>query len=69
MSPFRCKVTGASGTAPVAQAQLPRRCGADPANGRPNATPSNCTVGAKQPFYWFQKERVSLFHASKSDLI
>lgn len=52
MTPFRCKVTGAKSTAPVAKAQLPRRCGADVPNGRMQADTKNCTVGAKQPFYW-----------------
>ena len=39
------------------QYSLYRRCGADPEHGVPYATPSNCTKGAKQPLYWFQKER------------
>ena len=41
---------------PLAKAQVPRRCGADPADGKVDAVPGNCTYGAKQPFYWFQKE-------------
>ncbi len=32
-------------------------CGADPDNGKPDAVPSNCTVGPVQPFYWYQNER------------
>ncbi|KAH8100765.1 hypothetical protein BXZ70DRAFT_126304 [Cristinia sonorae] len=61
MNGFRCQVTGASGTTPIGKPALPRRCGADPANGVANATPSNCTVGPKQPFYWLQKERNNMF--------
>jgi hypothetical protein len=36
--------------------QIPRRCGTDPANRRPNVSPGNCTYDAKQPFYWSQQE-------------
>ncbi|TCD61917.1 hypothetical protein EIP91_007709 [Steccherinum ochraceum] len=61
MNGFRCKVTGATGTTAIGKAALARRCGADPANGVPNATPSNCTVGPKQPLYWDQKERNNMF--------
>ena len=56
MTGFKCKVTGATSAVPVSTPQLARRCGADPTNGRTEATPSNCTYGAKQPFYWYQAE-------------
>ncbi|THH29424.1 hypothetical protein EUX98_g4750 [Antrodiella citrinella] len=61
MTGFRCKVTGASGTTAIGKPALARRCGADPANGVQNATPSNCTVGPKQPFYWDQTEQNNMF--------
>lgn len=33
------------------------RCGTDPhQEGADIAHPGNCTVGAKQPIYWYQKE-------------
>ena len=57
MTGFKCNVTGSTSNVPLAKAQLPRRCGADPANGVTSATPGNCTYGAKSPFYWFQAER------------
>lgn len=57
MTAFQCNFPGATGKSAVAKGKLPRRCGADPANGRPHATPKNCTVGAMQPFYWYQAER------------
>jgi hypothetical protein len=57
MNGFRCKVTGSVSNAVLAPAKVPRRCGADPERGVTTATPGNCTYGAKQPFYWFQKER------------
>ena len=58
MNGFRCKVTGSVVTnVTLAPAKVPRRCGADPERGITKATPGNCTYGAKQPFYWFQKER------------
>ena len=56
MNGFRCNVTGATSDVPVAKPQVARRCGADPDFGKPDAAPGNCTYGAKQPFYWFQKE-------------
>lgn len=74
MTPFRCNVTNVKSTVPIATAKLPRRCGADPANKKLVASPSNCTYGAKQPFYWFQAERNNVsvksllpFIMSKSD--
>lgn len=57
MNGFKCNVTGSTSTVPLAQPKVPRRCGADPPNGVMNPTPGNCTYGAKNPFYWFQKER------------
>lgn len=44
---FRCKVTGATSTAPVAPAKPPVWCEDDP---------SRCTKGAKQMLYWNQQE-------------
>ena len=57
MTGFRCKVTDSVSNVALAAAKVPRRCGADPERGVTDATPGNCTYGAKQPFYWFQKER------------
>ncbi|EMD31282.1 hypothetical protein CERSUDRAFT_145210 [Gelatoporia subvermispora B] len=61
MNGFQCNVTGATSNVALAQSQVPRRCGADPANGKPNASPGNCTYGAKQPLYWFQAEQNNMF--------
>ncbi|OCH94830.1 hypothetical protein OBBRIDRAFT_788832 [Obba rivulosa] len=61
MNGFQCNVTGSTSNVALAQSQVPRRCGADPANGKPNASPGNCTYGAKQPFYWFQAEQNNMF--------
>ncbi|ODO08833.1 hypothetical protein L198_00566 [Cryptococcus wingfieldii CBS 7118] len=47
---YRCNVTGATGTTALPQANTANKC------DYPTDT-SNCTVGAKQPHYWFQKER------------
>ena len=57
MNGFRCNVTGSVSNIGLAPGKVPRRCGADPERGVMNATPGNCTYGAKQPLYWFQKER------------
>ncbi|KAH8100774.1 hypothetical protein BXZ70DRAFT_971902 [Cristinia sonorae] len=57
MNGFKCNVTGSTSDVPLARPQVPRRCGADPDNNVAQATPGNCTYGAKQPFYWFQAER------------
>ena len=57
MNTFKCNITGSTSDVALAKAQVPRRCGADPDFGKPEAVPGNCTYGAKQPFYWFQKER------------
>ncbi|WVQ72577.1 hypothetical protein IAR50_002135 [Cryptococcus sp. DSM 104548] len=47
---YRCNVTGATGTTALPQANTANKC------DYPTDT-SNCTVGAKQPHYWFQKEK------------
>lgn len=57
MNGFRCNVTGSTSNIPVAKPQLARQCGKNPADGKMEDFPGNCTYGAKQPFYWFQKER------------
>ena len=57
MNGFRCNVTGSTSNVALATPQVARRCGADPANDKMQAAPGNCTYGAKQPLYWFQKER------------
>ncbi|TDL17933.1 hypothetical protein BD410DRAFT_729243 [Rickenella mellea] len=64
MNGFRCNVTGATSSIPIAKAQVPRRCGADPEFGKMQADPSNCTYGAKQPFYWLQKEQNNMFEGA-----
>ncbi|EIW57727.1 uncharacterized protein TRAVEDRAFT_65440 [Trametes versicolor FP-101664 SS1] len=64
MTGFKCNVTGSTSTVPLAKPQLPRRCGADPDFGKPDAAPGNCTYGAKQPFYWFQAERNNMFEGT-----
>lgn len=64
MTGFKCKVTGATSAVPISTPQLARRCGADPTNGRTEATPSNCTYGAKQPFYWYQAEGSTFFEGT-----
>nr|VWO99737.1 N/A [Ganoderma boninense] len=66
MNGFRCNITGSTSDVPLAKAQVPRRCGADPTNGKPDAVPGNCTYGAKQPFYWFQLEENNMFEGTYS---
>ncbi|KDQ59092.1 hypothetical protein JAAARDRAFT_652144 [Jaapia argillacea MUCL 33604] len=66
MTGFRCNVTGATSNVPVAKSQVPRRCGADPDNGKMQASPGNCTYGSKTPFYWFQAERNNMFEGTYS---
>ncbi|KAJ8454723.1 hypothetical protein ONZ51_g12869 [Trametes cubensis] len=61
MNGFKCKVTGDVGTQPLGKPAVPRRCGADPDNGRPDPTPGNCTIGAKLPMYWYQREGNNMF--------
>ncbi|KAI0671907.1 hypothetical protein C8Q78DRAFT_1031345 [Trametes maxima] len=65
MNGFKCNITGSTSDVALAKPQLPRRCGADPDNKKP-AAPGNCTYGAKQPFYWFQKERNNMFEGTYS---
>ena len=48
MTPFRCRVTGATSTTPVAAPNPPVWC---------EGNPSACTKGAKQMIYWNQNER------------
>ncbi|CDO76981.1 hypothetical protein BN946_scf184298.g8 [Trametes cinnabarina] len=64
MTGFKCNVTGSTSNVPLAKPQVPRRCGADPDFGKPEASPGNCTYGAKQPFYWFQAERNNMFEGT-----
>ncbi|KAF9647895.1 hypothetical protein BDM02DRAFT_3116375 [Thelephora ganbajun] len=64
MNGLRCKITGSVSNVGLAPAKVPRRCGADPERGVTEATPGNCTYGAKQPFYWFQKERNNMFEGT-----
>ncbi|TFK94090.1 hypothetical protein K466DRAFT_580390 [Polyporus arcularius HHB13444] len=64
MNAYKCKVTGDVGVQPIGKPALPRRCGADPDNGRPNATPGNCTVGAKLPMYWYQTQGNNMFEGT-----
>jgi hypothetical protein len=45
--PFKCKVTGATSTTPVATPKPPVWCEDDP---------SKCVKGAKQMIYWNQQE-------------
>ncbi|KAI0636238.1 hypothetical protein C8Q77DRAFT_1052406 [Trametes polyzona] len=61
MNGFKCDITGASSTVPLAKPKVARRCGADPEHGKPDPVPGNCTYGAKQPLYWLQKERNNMF--------
>ncbi|KAF9223514.1 hypothetical protein BS17DRAFT_782034, partial [Gyrodon lividus] len=50
MNAFQCVVTGPKPDTPaLAKPQVARRCGTDPEHGVMQATPSNCTIGAKQP--------------------
>ena len=57
MNGFKCKVTNSTSNVALAKPKVPRRCGADPDYDKADAAPGNCTYGAKQPFYWFQKEQ------------
>ncbi|WVR07021.1 hypothetical protein IAU60_004060 [Kwoniella sp. DSM 27419] len=47
---YRCNVTGATGVTPIPPPKTANKCDYP-------ADTSNCTVGAKQPHYWFQNER------------
>ncbi|QRV74901.1 hypothetical protein RhiJN_02916 [Ceratobasidium sp. AG-Ba] len=53
MNPFDCNVTNATGSVPIPPPQVPRYCPVDK---------TNCTVGAKQPFYWLQNEGNNMFN-------
>ncbi|TFK91420.1 hypothetical protein K466DRAFT_515481 [Polyporus arcularius HHB13444] len=64
MNGFKCKVTGSTSNVALAMPTVPRRCGADPQNGKTDTVPGNCTYGAKQPFYWFQAERNNMFEGT-----
>ncbi|CAE6384342.1 unnamed protein product [Rhizoctonia solani] len=55
MNPFDCAVANATSALPIPPAQVPRYCPVDK---------GNCTVGAKQPFYWLQKEGNNIFNDS-----
>ncbi|KDN48575.1 hypothetical protein RSAG8_02562, partial [Rhizoctonia solani AG-8 WAC10335] len=55
MNPFDCAVTNATSTVPIPPPQVPRYCPVDK---------TNCTVGAKQPFYWLQKEGNNMINDS-----
>ncbi|KAL4244267.1 hypothetical protein ABKN59_010384 [Abortiporus biennis] len=66
MNGFKCNITGSTSNVALAKPQVPRRCGADPDNGKMQASPGNCTYGAKQPFYWFQAERNNMFEGTYS---
>ncbi|OCF36854.1 hypothetical protein I316_01451 [Kwoniella heveanensis BCC8398] len=47
---YRCNITGATGVTPLPAANTANKC------HYPSDT-ANCTVGAKQPHYWYQAER------------
>jgi len=66
MNGFKCNVTGSTSNFSVAQSKVPRRCGADPTNGKMQAAPANCTYGAKTPFYWFNLEQNNMFEGNFS---
>ncbi|KAI0663755.1 hypothetical protein C8Q70DRAFT_906931 [Cubamyces menziesii] len=66
MNGFKCEITGASSTVPLAKPKVARRCGADPDHGKPDPVPGNCTYGAKQPLYWLQKERNNEFEDAQA---
>ncbi|KAH8100776.1 hypothetical protein BXZ70DRAFT_1064400 [Cristinia sonorae] len=61
MNGFQCNITGSTSNVALAKPEVARRCGADPKRNKMEAAPGNCTYGAKQPFYWFQKERNNVF--------
>jgi hypothetical protein len=66
MNGFQCRVTNSTSTVGLATSKVARRCGADPANKKPDAVPGNCTYGAKQPLYWFQAEQNNMFEGTYS---
>ncbi|CAE6446984.1 unnamed protein product [Rhizoctonia solani] len=55
MNPFDCAVANATSSVPIPPPQVPRYCPVDK---------TNCTVGAKQPFYWLQNEGNNIFNDS-----
>lgn len=66
MNAFRCKFTGTTSAArKIMKPKLARRCGKDVPNNKP-ADASNCTVGAKQPLYWYQLEGNNMFEGEYS---
>jgi len=66
MNGFKCNVTNSTSAVPVARSRVPRRCGADPSNNKMQSAPGNCTYGAKQPFYWFNREGNNMFEGAFS---
>ncbi|KAF5375958.1 hypothetical protein D9615_008151 [Tricholomella constricta] len=67
MNGFKCNVTGSTAqAAPLATPKVARRCGVDPINQKFQSVPGNCTYGAKQPFYWVNKERNNMFEAAST---
>ncbi|KAK7461845.1 hypothetical protein VKT23_008274 [Stygiomarasmius scandens] len=64
MNGFKCNITGSTSDVALAKPQVPRRCGSDPSFNRQNNIPANCTYGAKQPFYWFQREVNNMFEGT-----
>ncbi|KAG9316126.1 hypothetical protein JVU11DRAFT_3803 [Chiua virens] len=66
MNAFQCNVSNSISTVGLATPSVARRCGADPANGRQDPVPGNCTWGAKQPLYWFQAEQNNMFEGTYS---
>jgi hypothetical protein len=65
MNGFQCRITNSTSSVGLATSKVARRCGADPANGKPSAVPGNCTYGAKQPLYWYQAEQNNVSVPSK----
>ncbi|KAI0279745.1 hypothetical protein BGY98DRAFT_915518 [Russula aff. rugulosa BPL654] len=63
MTAFQCNFANAVSTKTLATPNVPRRCGPEQSN---NFTwnYSNCTYGAKQPFYWYQAERNNMFEGT-----
>ncbi|KAI0322548.1 hypothetical protein OF83DRAFT_1167425 [Amylostereum chailletii] len=64
MNAFQCNITNSQSNVALAKPQVPRRCGADPDFDKHLPVPGNCTYGAKQPFYWFQRERNNMFEGT-----
>ncbi|KAF8896670.1 hypothetical protein BD779DRAFT_602263 [Infundibulicybe gibba] len=66
MNGFKCNITSPTSNVALAKPKVPRRCGADPNNQKMQSAPANCTYGAKQPFYWFNKEQNNMFEGAFS---